>query len=160
MLNPCSFCSAACCRTYIVTVTSFDVLRICEKTGKDPEEFVVFHPVRLISYDPDTVLDFKDGNGLLGFKSHPCVFLGKDNLCTIHEFAPRSCRNYPFTLAKTINARFCPLLPQLIFRFQGPEFEKELVREFSAYKEIVKEWNKNPGKREDCLSFILERSRR
>ncbi len=156
MINPCSFCSACCCKTYTITVTSFDILRICKNTGKKPEEFTVFHPVRLLAYDPATVIDFEDGNGILGFKSHPCVFL-KNNLCTIYKFAPLSCRRYPFTLNGSINPRFCPLPSRLIFRFNAPGPRENLDHELNAYKKIVKEWNKNPGKKKDCLSFIMEK---
>jgi Fe-S-cluster containining protein len=157
MLNPCSSCSAECCSNYIITVTSFDVLRAAEASLKKPEEFATLHEPRLLGYDPDLVLETTDGYGhyLLGFKSHPCFFL-KKRLCTIHENAPLSCRHYPHTVAGTMNARFCPLLPSLIFRLKGPETDKDkLIQELDAYKNIVKEWNEKKGERKDCISFLL-----
>lgn len=162
MFNPCSLCSAECCISYIITTTSFDVLRVCEKTKKKYDEFAVLHTPSLLSYDPAMLLDTNDGTGpyLLGFKSHPCIFLDKDNLCTIHDAAPLSCRYYPYTLGQKMNPRFCPLIPQILFRIKGPDIRKELLREeIESYKKIVKEWNKNPGKKEDCILFLLKRTK-
>jgi len=31
-----------------------------------------------------------------------------------------------------------------------------MAGEISAYKAIVKEWNRKPGKLKDCLGFLLE----
>ena len=162
MLNPCSLCSAHCCKSYTITVTAFDVARICGATGKKPEEFAVLHQTRLLSYDPDLTLDIKDDNWtyLLGFPSHPCIFLGKDNLCTIHEHAPMSCRRYPFDLGNKMNTRFCPLPSQLLFRLKGPDIKTtQYQKELEEYKKIVKEWNKNPGKKEECIKFLLAHSK-
>jgi Fe-S-cluster containining protein len=162
VINPCSICSAHCCKNYVITVTSFDVLRICQNTNKKAEDFALFHPPRLLSFDADTILDFEDDyrGGILSFKSHPCIFLGKDNLCTAHEHAPMSCRRYPYQLNDKLNARFCPLPSEILFRIKGPDINKSpLIKELDEYKEIVKEWNKNPGKKDECLSFIIARTR-
>ena len=160
MVNPCSSCSAECCSNYIITVTSFDVLRAADASGKKPEEFAVLHEPRLLGFDPDLILETSDGYGsyLLGIKSHPCFFL-KDRRCTIHEQAPLSCRYYPHTVAGTMNARFCPLLPSIYFRLRGPETDKgKLMLELDAYKSIVKRWNDMKGERKDCIAFLLEKS--
>jgi Fe-S-cluster containining protein len=162
MLNPCSLCPAHCCKSYTITVTAFDVLRIAERTGKPHHEFAVLHQARLLAYDPDTTLDIKDDNWvyLLGFPSHPCTFLGKDNLCTIHEFSPMSCRRYPYKLNDRLNTRFCPLPSQLIFRLRKPDIPTDpMVRELEAYKKIVKEWNAGPGTKDECVPFLLRRAR-
>jgi len=161
MSSPCSLCSAECCKTYVVTITSFDVFRICRETKRKHQDFAVLHEPRLLGFDPDLILNTTDGyeRYLLGFKSHPCIFLGKDNLCKVHDSAPLSCRYYPYRLGRKMNARFCPLLPQLLFRIKGPDIrEDSLLKEFKAYKKIVAEWNRNPGKREDCISFLLRKT--
>jgi len=114
----------------------------------------------MLAYDPDTVLDFEDDyrGGIIGFKSHPCYFL-KDNKCTIHKFAPLSCKRYPFTIYNTLNARFCPFSSKILFKINGSDVKSDpLVKELAKYKLIVKEWNKKPGKKEDCLRFLLDRS--
>lgn len=157
-MNPCTFCDAKCCKTYQISVTSFDVKRICGK-GMNPD-FVEFHPPTMLAYDPDTVLDFEDDyrGGILGFKSHPCYFL-QGNKCTIHKFAPLSCRRYPFTISSSINPRFCPFFSQFLFRIKGADIKKDaLVSELAKYKSIVKQWNKKPGKKSECLQFLLEHS--
>ncbi len=161
MRNPCSICDAKCCKSYIITVTAFDVLRIVKNAKKPPSDFAVLQEARLLSYDPDTTLDIDGENWphLLTLKSHPCVFLGKDNLCTIHEFAPLSCRRYPYTLTDKLNTRFCPFPSQLIFALKGSDVGKEpLLNEIELYKKIVKEWNKKPGKKEECVAFLLSKS--
>ena len=165
MANLCSICPAECCKTYFITVTSFDVLRICEGTGKKAGEFAVLHEPRLLGFDPDLVLETTDGYGryLLGIRSHPCVFL-KNNRCAVHAFAPLSCRRYPFTLAGTFNGRFCPLLPGIALRLNGPDITRGLMEgELGSYKAIVKEWNerrKNAKRKEGCVRFLLDRTKR
>ncbi len=158
MINPCSLCSATCCKTYLINVTSFDIVRISKYTKKEPREFAMLHPLKTLNYDPDLVLDTTDGCGsyLLGLKSHPCIFLGKDDLCTIYGSAPLSCRRYPYTLSDKINTRFCPLPSQLLFRVKGADIaSSSLVSELIRYKSIVKEWNKKLGKESECLDFLV-----
>lgn len=159
-MDPCAFCRAECCKTYVITTTPFDILRICENTGKKAEDFTVLHEPRLLGFDPDAVLETKDGYGryLLGIRSHPCLFL-KNNRCTVHNFAPLSCRRYPFTLSDSFNGRFCPPLPGLAFRLKGPDLAVgELKRELECYKKIIGEWNKKNGKKEDCIRFLLQKA--
>ena len=162
MRGPCSFCAAECCKSYIITATAFDVLRVMERTKKPVDDFAMLHQARLLSFDPDTTLDVEDDGWvhILGFKSHPCFFLKPDGLCAIHDCAPMACKSFPFTLAKTLNTRFCPLPSQLLFRIQGSKLKAEdMVRELEAHKSIVKEWNKKPGKKVDCIPFLLKRAK-
>ena len=161
MPNPCLFCDAECCKSYTITVTAFDILRAAEASGKKPEEFAVLHQARLLAFDPDTTLDMEDDGWvhILGIKSHPCAFLGKDDRCTIHQSAPLSCRRYPFQLNNKLNTRFCPLPSQVVFSLKGPDSSAEqLVHELELHKKIVKEWNKKPGKKADCIKFLLKRA--
>jgi Fe-S-cluster containining protein len=160
-INPCSICDANCCKSYIITATAFDILRVIEATQRPPSEFATLHQARLLAFDPDTTLDMEDESWiyLLGFKSHPCVFLEK-NQCSIHGHAPLSCRRYPFQLDGKLNARFCPLLPQLAFRLKGADISAALMKdELEAYKKIVKEWNVRPGKLSECLDFLVGKAR-
>lgn len=161
MRGPCSFCSSECCRTYTITVTAFDILRIIEDTKRPWEDFAVLHRARLLSFDPDTTLDV-EGDGwtyILGIKSHPCVFLDGD-LCSIHQAAPLSCRRYPFRLDGSLNARFCPLPSNILFRLKRPDISAErMAEEISLHKKIVQEWNKKPGKKADCIPFLLREAK-
>jgi len=159
MLNPCSLCKAECCKTYTITVTIFDLARIASKCGLKIQDMAYFHEPRLLTYDPDMVLDTTDGYGyyLLGLKSHPCRFLGKDDRCVAHDSAPLSCRRFPNTLGKRLNMRFCPLPSQLLFRFKGADIGAgEVVAELEAHKRLVRIWNKKKGTREECLSYLIE----
>ncbi|MEW6748150.1 MAG: YkgJ family cysteine cluster protein [Candidatus Micrarchaeota archaeon] len=161
MRGPCSFCKSECCKTYTISVTIFDIIRIMEATGKPWQDFAVLHQARLLSFDPDTTIDMEDDGWtyLLGIKSHPCVFLEK-NLCSIHNAAPLSCKRYPFRLDGSLNARFCPLLSNLLFRFKKPDIPaRQMEGEISLHKDVVKEWNKKPGKKADCIQFLLEKSK-
>jgi len=70
-----------------------------------------------------------------------------------------SCRRYPFQLDGKLNTRFCPLPSQLLFRAKGPDIKTgQMVRELDLHKEIVKEWNKKHGSKEECLGFLLRRA--
>ena len=161
MLNPCSLCDAKCCKTYTITVTAFDILRIEKGLNKSYKEFAILHPLKILSYDPDMVIDTIDGAGsyLLGLPSHSCIFLGKDNLCTIHEFAPLSCRRYPYQTSDRLNTRFCPVPSSLLFRLKGADISKnDLLWEINSHKSIVKDWNKNAGKKDDVIEYLLERA--
>ncbi|MCI0503945.1 YkgJ family cysteine cluster protein [Candidatus Micrarchaeota archaeon] len=161
MANPCRFCDANCCKSYMITATAFDILRAMERAGRPADGFAMLHQARLLAFDPDTTLDMEDDSWtyLLGFKSHPCAFLDK-NRCTIHASAPLSCRRYPFQLDGKMNARFCPLPSQLIFRIRGADIKADMMkRELEAHKRIVKEWNAAPGRKADCMDFLLRRAR-
>ncbi len=160
-LNPCSGCPAHCCKSYVITATAFDVLRIMENSGKPYREFAMLHQARLLAFDPDSTLDVTDDGWvyILGLKSHPCVFLGKDDMCSIHGFAPLSCKRYPFMTDGKQNTRFCPLPSQLLFRLKGPDMGAEpLLREIRAHQRIVKEWNGKPGSKAECIPFLLKRA--
>lgn len=151
---------ANCCKSYMITATAFDVLRAMEHTGRSAGDFAMLHQARILAFDPDNTLDMEDDSWiyLLGFKSHPCVFL-KDNRCTIHGCAPMACRRFPFQLDGGLNARFCPLPSQLVFRIKGADIGiSQMEREIVMHKRIVKEWNANPGKKADCIDFLLKRA--
>jgi Fe-S-cluster containining protein len=160
LVGPCSFCPANCCKSYTITVTAFDVLRAAAASGKKPEEFATLHQARLLAYDPDMTLDMADDGWvyLLGFRSHPCAFVSGSR-CMIHAAAPLSCRRYPFQLNNRLNTRCCPLPSQLIFRLKGADIPTEwLMQELELHKKIVRDWNKKPGKKTECLAFLLKRA--
>ncbi len=161
MINACSLCRAECCKTYIITATAFDIVRLEEATGRSAASFAMLHPARMLSFDPDTTLDLVDESWphVLGLKSHPCIFLAKGR-CAVHGSAPLSCRRYPFQLGGKLNARFCPALSALAFRLKGPDIPEDgLKSELGAHKRIVEEWNRKPGRRAECMDFLISRAR-
>jgi Fe-S-cluster containining protein len=161
MLNPCSGCNARCCSDYIVTVTSFDVLRISKKTAMEPEEFAQFYPATILNLDWDSVLQFHTGSEIpdyciLALKSRPCFFL-EDKRCKIHEFAPSICSRYPFGRGGSMNARHCSILARALFLVNGPQSPK-IMDEIRTYHKIVKEWNDSKGKKESAMQFLMSKS--
>ena len=162
MANPCSFCKAECCKSYVITATAFDVLRVMERADRSYHEFAMLHQARFLAFDPDTTMDMEDDSWIytLGFRSHPCVFLSKNDRCTIYGSAPMACRRFPFMLDGKLNTRFCPIASQLVFRFRSPDVPvDQMLRELEAHRKIVKEWNKKPGKKSECIGFLLGKAR-
>ncbi|HLC69154.1 MAG TPA: YkgJ family cysteine cluster protein [Candidatus Bilamarchaeaceae archaeon] len=161
MPNPCSLCAAHCCKNYLITLTSFDVLRIMQETGKKPGEFVQLVPARILNPDNEAILECYEGKEryeyLLTFYSHPCYFL-KDNRCSIHEIAPLACRLYPYNAnGKMVPRALCPTIPKLLFRLKGADIRvQQYEKQMEAYKKIVAKWNVRHGKKEDCLEFLLK----
>jgi Fe-S-cluster containining protein len=161
MFNPCSGCLAPCCTNYIITVTSFDVLRISEKTGMKPDQFSEFYPAKLLNQDWRAVLFFFDrgelpDQAILALKSWPCVFL-EENRCKIHEISPFACKRYPHDLEGNLRRRDCSIISQAFFVLKGPQVEK-MKEEIDRYHLIVKEWNESKGKKKDCMDFLIKRS--
>lgn len=185
--SPCNLCSAICCKDYFITVTSFDVLRVAEKLDKRPEEFAVLEPARIFNQDNETVLecynddrsgtdnayrtDKKGGTQtlqtrydyLLTFKSHPCIFLSRDNRCEIFDFAPRSCRSYPLNLSgKMLPHPRCQSVSRLAFSVLSlasrvrHKSDSAYARELEEYKKLVKEWNSRRGTKERCWEFLFK----
>lgn len=160
VLNPCEFCDARCCKEHVITVTSFDILRIMNKTGKKFEEFAVLEPLRILNFDNDTVLECYE-NGMrydyvLALKSHPCIFLRK-NRCKIHEFAPLVCGCYPFNQAgRMLERKRCPAISSLAFGIFGTNGNfKAYAKQLKDYKRIVAEWNRKKGSKKECIKFII-----
>jgi Fe-S-cluster containining protein len=177
VISPCSLCKAECCNNLLITITSFDVLRIAEATGLKPEKFAELALPNILNFDEDTVIEcygvVKDRRGkkspklrsdfLLALKSRPCVFL-KKNRCSIHKHAPNTCRSYPLIYGKkmTKNA-LCSLsskllmLPPLSFSRVNPSaFEQEL----NLYRHLVREWNIKHGNKKNCLRYLLEETKK
>jgi Fe-S-cluster containining protein len=75
---------ANCCRTLGPRVTDSDVRRISSSLRMKPSEFVGSYLA-------------VDEEGDYIFRVMPCPFLGSDNYCTIYEFRPKACREYPHT---------------------------------------------------------------
>lgn len=160
-IGPCAGCGAPCCRDYLVTVTSFDASRISSNTGRKPHEFASLHPASILNLDDDTVLECYEGglryDFILALNSHPCIFLGEGNMCTIHGFAPYTCRTYPFNGAGKIHTRtLCGGLRLLGFRISGPSLPAlEFSRQLKEYKGVVRKWNRLRGTKEECWNFLF-----
>ena len=156
----CRLCNSNCCKEFVITITAFDLLRIAQKI-KNYEKYIEIRPANLINLQEEFVLEFKEGYGILAIKSHPCIFL-KENKCSIWNFAPMSCRLYPFNIEgkKIINA-VCPLHASLLFSFTKPQKEllEKAKKENELYKKIVKEWNAKKSTKKEVLPFLIKRAK-
>jgi Fe-S-cluster containining protein len=75
---------ANCCKTTGPLFTASDIKRISSKLKLSEKEFAEKYLRK--DEDNDMVL-----------KQVPCAFLGLDNRCSIYEFRPKACREYPHT---------------------------------------------------------------
>ena len=111
---------ARCCRATGPLLTKQDIGRISKKQGMKPADF----EKQYLRVD-------EDGDWVM--KSLPCPFLELNtNKCTIYEYAPKACRQYPHTdhanmksilgLTET-NVRHCPAVFEMVERMkQRAEF--------------------------------------
>lgn len=75
---------ANCCKTTGPLFTEKDIERLARLFRMKPSEFE--HKFLRTDEDGDKVL-----------QSVPCVFLNDDNTCSVYEFRPKACREYPHT---------------------------------------------------------------
>ncbi len=89
-------CWNACCHGADVTLSPYDILRLCRNLGLRPREFLERYTVPAVWERADLpVAKLKmggdDGTG-------PCAFVTEDG-CTVYEDRPATCRYYPLGLA-------------------------------------------------------------
>jgi len=75
---------ANCCKTTGPLFTDKDISRIANRLSVKPSVF--FEKYLQIDEDREYVL-----------KSLPCAFLSEDNSCSIYDFRPKACREFPHT---------------------------------------------------------------
>ena len=75
---------ANCCKTTGPLFTDKDINRIAKHLNYKPSKFT--EKYLQIDEDRDYVL-----------KSLPCIFLSKDNSCSIYNLRPKACREFPHT---------------------------------------------------------------
>ena len=75
---------ANCCKTTGPLFTDKDISRIAGKLRIKDVDFISTYLA--IDEDGDYVL-----------KELPCAFLGEDNFCSIYDFRPKACREFPHT---------------------------------------------------------------
>jgi len=101
---------AACCKGYNPIVEEHDIVRISEHLKITPVEFLGNYT--FVDEDDDWVID-----------GGPCPFLEEDNKCSIYEFRPESCQDYPHTGRKNLssledltieNAAICPAVENIM----------------------------------------------
>ncbi|MCH2020890.1 MAG: YkgJ family cysteine cluster protein [Saprospiraceae bacterium] len=94
---------AGCCKGIPPIINKNDCSRIAKKLGISVSEFQ--NNYLTIDEDNDTVMN-----------TSPCVFLLENNKCSIYEFRPKACKEYPHTninFSKNLNyhatnSMYCP----------------------------------------------------
>ncbi|MBO4798253.1 MAG: YkgJ family cysteine cluster protein, partial [Candidatus Methanomethylophilaceae archaeon] len=83
---PCEMCGK-CCHQPNIVIKPEEFERIASAAGVDIAQFIDGYLIRM-----------PDGRFLLS-KTSPCVFLGKDNKCTIWKDRPQICDDFPYAVS-------------------------------------------------------------
>lgn len=75
---------ANCCKTISPMFFQSDIEQLAEALRVKPRQFID----RYLRLDTD---------GIYALQSIPCPFLGADNRCSVYEYRPKACREYPHT---------------------------------------------------------------
>lgn len=101
---------AACCKTLGPAIYDKDIERMAKALRMKPSD-IVGQYLRI------------DEDGDYVFKTMPCPFLMHDNYCSIYEFRPKACREYPHTDRKKFsqiykltvtNTTTCPIAYEVL----------------------------------------------
>ncbi len=79
----CLLC-ANCCKSLGPLITNNDITLLSKHLGLKQKVFI------------DSYLRIDEDNDYV-FKTMPCPFLEPDNKCSIYEYRPKACREYPHT---------------------------------------------------------------
>ncbi len=164
-----------CCRHYNIGLTRNDIQRIlANRPDLKPIDFIRIIPAGNI--DEGTEFLLENNKYKLALKKKPeineCIFLLKDNRCGIHEFKPRVCKIWPFSLNKKNVLRWDQNNKEFIEKYCKHKLVEnsintdELRNQIQQYNDeitktslIVKKWNegnlnqKGPG---DFMKYFLE----
>lgn len=97
---------ANCCKTISPIITNKDIERISRTLKVRPSDLV--NQYLKVDEDGDYV-----------FRQQPCPFIQSDNHCSIYEYRPKACRDYPHTDRKKMhqlynlclqNSKVCPIV--------------------------------------------------
>lgn len=75
---------ANCCKTISPIITDRDIVRIAKHLRLKPIQFIE----KYLKVDEE---------GDYVYQQHPCPFLLDDNYCSIYEYRPKACAEYPHT---------------------------------------------------------------
>ncbi|MBL4625792.1 MAG: YkgJ family cysteine cluster protein [Flavobacteriales bacterium] len=117
---------ANCCKTTGPLFTDKDITRIAAKLRMKDVDFIESY--LRIDEDDDYVL-----------KELPCAFLGEDNFCSIYDYRPKACREFPHTNSDKQSQLFGLLVKNT---FECPA-AYEIVEEMKAHYASDKAFRKS-----------------
>ncbi len=106
---------ANCCKTTGPLFTQRDIKVLGKHLKLSPQQFI--DKYLRIDEDNDYVL-----------QQVPCTFLGADNYCSVYDYRPQACREYPHTNQSKIhtifketlnNTEVCPAVFQIVERLKN-----------------------------------------
>jgi Fe-S-cluster containining protein len=146
-----------CCKDPLLPLTDQDVIRISQRTGDDPRDFVRWVDRNGIDMDdePEAFVRLRQGKRvmILRHERGGCRYLGADNRCSIYASRPLGCRIFPFdaTFDKRGKLRRLQLIQatECLYELDG-ENDPNAIRELSArhesataaYQARVADWNR------------------
>lgn len=141
-----------CCREMDVPLTHFDIARIVDsKTDFDIEMFVTLHPSSEKSLDAILLYgEYQEMYLSNKLSDNTCLFL-KENICSIYQHRPNSCRTWPLSKNIKNQLEIDNIAQKLVDlacdkkRFKDhkniSEIINEGIEELKIYRELVKKWN-------------------
>lgn len=158
-----------CCRETVVLVTDADVHRLREGTGLPAASIVrFFKPDELIMEKRHPFwIEFGSGRAVMGLRwdrGH-CRFLGEDELCTVYESRPVTCREYPFNVVRSGRGCVVSVAIEHVVDCPGEMNGRNRLRDVKSvvawnetqsatYAEKVRAWNRSRVGRRTRPSFL------
>lgn len=156
---PCQGCSGACCRSYVVPVTGYDVWRISTVERLAPESYLIAGHQQgtdnpegfMLNPDGKPFFLALDKKGRF-YRYAPCVFLmflaTGEQKCGIYPHRPAACRGYPMTMTRgrvhVSDHNICPPNSWPQEEIDRPNWRSAVKRtymESDIYSEVVARWN-------------------
>ncbi len=151
-----------CCKDPLLPLTDRDVLRISQRTGDRPQDFVRWVDRDGIDMDnePEAFVRLRQGKRVMVMRQQGggCRYLGSDDRCTIYGSRPLGCRIFPFdpSFDKQRKLRRLRLIQATDCQYElDGQNDPEKIRELHArhegatlaYQARVAEWNREQARR-------------
>ncbi len=100
---------ANCCKTTSPMFFEKDIERLSSYLKLKPAQFIERYL-------------FLDTDGIWALKTSPCPFLGIDNYCSVYDYRPKACREFPHTNHRKMhthlhliphNIKICPAVVEI-----------------------------------------------
>jgi Fe-S-cluster containining protein len=158
-------CSGFCCSEYTVLITVQDAKRILENIpGLHPYQFLTFYDESVETLNFYPIIKIKGKGQVLGMiqdeKRKTCPFHMALGLCGIHNFSPKVCQTYPFTMSEDHELSYISKVKcGALFTPFNEENAKNTIlsswEEVDAYKAMVQEWNEAHGEDGTYEDFLI-----